>query len=401
MKSDFWQLRKCNHDAQSTQPPASSTSRLANMELLRIVSMLFVVILHFLEKGDCLTPLAQSEISAYGYLAWGLEAFAIVAVNVYMLLSGYFLVESSFKVKRLLTLILQLWFYSIGVGVVAAAFGYIPEEGFSIYYLAQLCLPISTNHYWFMTAYVFMYLFAPVLAQGLKRLTKRQFQTVLVLTICAFSLIKSMVPLRLTSDMGGNDCIWYLCIFMVAAYIRIYGIPFFKGAARSLLVYLASAVCIFGVSFLLRFVYMNTGKLENILDICYDYNHILVLMASVALFYCFYYIKIKNDTLSRIICQIAPYTLGVYLWHEHLAIRYEWTGWLYNITGTPNSIVSLIAILIFAVALVFVIGVILDMLRSLLFCVIHSALMNIKAYEHLVKWLEGLTIGNKKEEIHG
>ncbi|MCM1048759.1 MAG: acyltransferase family protein [Clostridiales bacterium] len=410
----FWAYRQKKtaeakeiHDIQNAgnshnkQSVGVSTPRLANMELLRIVSMLFVVVLHFLWKGDCLTPLSQSEIPAYGYLAWGLESFAIVAVNVYMLLSGYFLVESSFKVKRLLTLILQLWFYSIGVGVVAAAFGYISEEGFSIYYLAQLCLPISTNHYWFMTAYVFMYLFAPVLAQGLKRLTKRQFQTVLVLTICAFSLIKSVVPIKLASDMGGYDCIWYLCIFMIAAYIRIYGIPFFKGAVRSLLVYLASAACIFGISFLLRFVYMNTGKLENILDICYDYNHILVLMASVALFYCFYYIKIKNGALSRIICRIAPYTLGVYLWHEHLAIRYEWTGWLYNITGAPDSIVSLIVTLILAVALVFVIGVIIDMLRSVIFSMIHSALTHIEVYRRLIKWLDELNIGNKKEEIHG
>ncbi|MCM1262420.1 MAG: acyltransferase [Butyrivibrio sp.] len=390
----------CDNNTE-TQSNNVSNPRLDNMELLRIVSMLLVVALHFLWKGGCLVALEQPEIPAYGYLAWGIEALASVAVNIYMLLSGYFLVESCFKVKRLITLILQIWFYSIGVGIVAAVFGYIPEGGFSMYYLAQLFLPISTNHYWFMTAYVFMYLFSPILAQGIKRLTKRQFQTVLVIMICAFSLIKSVAPVRLAADMGGYDCIWYLCIFLIAAYIRIYGIPFFKNAARSLLVYLASAVCILGITLLLRFVYMNTGKLEQILDICYDYNHILVLLASVALFYCFYYIKIKSYTLSRIICRIAPYTLGVYLWHEHMAIRYEWTGWLYNITGAPHGIVSLIATLILAIVSVFVIGIILDMLRSLLFGVIHSALMNINIYRRFVKWLNGLNIDYKKDEIHG
>ncbi|MCM1264011.1 MAG: acyltransferase, partial [Butyrivibrio sp.] len=245
------------HDNQAkTQANNTSDPRLANMELLRIVSMLFVVTLHFLWKGGCLTPLEQSGIPAYGYLAWGIESLAIVAVNIYMLLSGYFLSEGSFKVKRLLTLILQILFYSIGVGVVASAFGYIPEDGFSIYYLAQLCLPVSTNHYWFMTTYVFMYLFAPILAQGLKKLTKRQFQTALLVMIFTFSLIKSVAPIRLAADMGGYDCIWYLCLFMIATYIRTYGIPFFKNAVRSLLIYLASAVCIFGLAILLRFVYM-------------------------------------------------------------------------------------------------------------------------------------------------
>lgn len=375
--------------------------RLANMDLLRIVSMMLVVVLHFLWKGGCLSSLSQPDIPLYGYLAWGLEALAVVAVNIYMLLSGYFLIESRFRVKRLLTLLLQIWFYSIGIGIVAAVFGYMPEGGFDIYYLVQICLPVSTNHYWFITAYVFMYLFAPILSQGIKKLTKKQFQIVLFLMIFTFSVIKSVAPVRLATDMNGYDCIWYLCIFMVAAYIRLYGFPIFKNAARSFIIYLMSTACIFGISFLLRLVYIKTGKLVKILDICYDYNHILVLAASVALFYTFCHIEIKNRILSRIICRIAPYTLGVYLWHEHIAIRYEWTGWLYDIIGKPDSAASLIIDMLIAVAAVFVIGILLDMLRSLLFNKLHMLFLHINAYRRLDRWLDGLVIGQKKEEIHG
>lgn len=397
----FWAYRqKKITDTQKTQSCAMPEGRLANMELMRIVSMMLVVVLHFLWKGGCLSPLSQRDISHYDYLAWGLEALAIVAVNTYMLLSGYFFIESRFKVKRLLTLLLQLWFYSIGIGIVASVFGYIPEEGFSIYYIVQLCLPVSSKHYWFMTAYVFMYLFAPVLSQGIKMLTKRQLQVVLILMVGAFSMIKSVTPVRLAADMNGYDCIWYLCIFTVAAYIRLYGFPILKNATRSFLIYLTSAACIFGITFILRFVYLRTGKLENILGICYDYNHILVLTASVALFYTFCRIEIKNRTLSRVICRIAPYTPGVYLWHEHIAIRYEWTGWLYDITGVPDSPAYLIIDMLIAVAAVFVIGIILDMLRSLLFSGMHQLLLRISAYRSFDRWLDGLTIGQKKEETH-
>lgn len=384
-----------------TQSNNISEGRMANMELLRIVSMMLVVVLHFLWKGGCLASLSQPDIPPYGYLAWGLEALAVVAVNNYMLLSGYFLIESRFKVKRLITLLLQIWFYSIGVGIAAAVFGYIPEGGFSIYYLVQLCLPVSTNHYWFMTVYVFMYLSVPALAQGIKKLTKKQFQIVLFLMIFAFSVIKSVTPVRLAADLNGYDCIWYLCIFMIAAYIRLYGVPFFKNCARSFLIYLISAACIFGFSFILRFIYIKTGKLADMLDICYDYNHILVLIASVALFYAFCHIEIKNRIVSRVICRIAPYTLGVYLWHEHIAIRYEWTGWLFDITGVPDSPAYLILDVLFAVAAVFAIGILLDMLRSLLFNKLHMLLLHINVYRRLDEWLERLSIGHKKEEIHG
>lgn len=401
----YWAYRqKKNSGMQETESCGKHESRLANLELLRIVSMMLIVVLHFLWKGECLFPLSQSVMPFYGYVAWGIEAFAIVSLNAYMMLSGYFLIESSFKVKRLLGLILQLMFYSIVIGLVAAAFGYVPAEGFSVYYMVQLCLPVSTNHYWFMTVYVFIYLLSPMLSRGIKSLTKRQFQTVLFLFFIIFSVIKSVTPIRLAADMGGYDCIWYVCVFMAAAYVRLYGLPFFKNTLHSLLAYLIFAAGTSGGTFLLRYVYLHTGKLKDILDICYDHNHIFTLAASIAFFCIFYHMKIANGTIARIICRISPYTLGVYLLHEHLAIRYEWTGWLYNLIGKPDSAAGLIIDMLIAIAVVFVAGVLVDMLRSLIFKGLHKLLLHIGVYMKLEQWLDSLTIGtskgDKKEDTH-
>lgn len=362
-------------------------ARMANMELLRIVSMMLVVVLHFLGKGGGLVNLTEESMPGSGYLAWILEAFAIVAVNVYMLLSGFFLVESSFKVTRLLQLFLQIWFYSIGIGLVAAAAGLLPEGGFGIHYFLMLFFPVSMGHYWFMTAYVFMYLFIPMLSAGIKKLTKRQLQVVLVLLILIFSVVKSVVPGRLEADMQGYDCIWYLCVFTVAAYIRLYGLPFFQNRRRSFAVYLAAVAGIVGVTFFLRFLYLKTGNFGTILTICYNYNHILVLIASVAFFYLFYHIRIKPGAFSRIVCRIAPFTLGVYLWHEHVALRYEWQQWLYKLTGAPDSAGSIFLLTVLAVVLVFTIGIVLDMIRSLLFKGMHRLLSHISVYNRIYGWL--------------
>lgn len=374
------------------------TNRLVNMDLLRIVSMMFVVIPHYLGKGGFLTPLLQADTSLQGYVAWGIEFLTVESVNVYMLLSGYFLIESKFSVKRLLGFILQILFYSFGIGIVAAMFGCIPGERFSISYLLLLCLPVSMSHYWFMTAYVFMYLFSPILSKGIMSLTKRQFQTVLVLVICAFSLNKSVLPICLEADTRGTNCIWYLCMFLIAAYIRLYGIPFFKNIKRSFFTYLGSGACIYAAVLLLQFIYLKTGKLES--SRIYDSNHILVLTTSVALFYIFYHIKIKNSTASRIICRIAPYTLGVYLWHEHVAIRNEWIGWIHRIIGKPSNTASLLISIPIAAAIVFAIGILIDMIRSFLFSRIHMLLLHVSAYRSFDGWLNGLTIEQKKEEVH-
>lgn len=394
MKKAVYQERGImkKNQAMTEQQHNHPKERMANLELLRIVSMLLIVVLHFLGKGGWLTELTEASMPRMGYVAWGLEALAIGSLNVYMLLSGYFLIESSFKVKRLLQLFLQVLFYSITIGVIAAAFGCLPEEGFSIYYLATLCLPVSTNHYWFMTAYFLMYLFMPLLTQGVKRLTKQQFQIVLFFLLFVICMVKSVVPIKLSTDMQGYDCVWYMCVFLVAAYIRLYGIPFFKNAGRSFLVYLASGAGIFALAFALRFFYLRTGKLSNMLTVSYNYNHILTLLASVAFFYLFCHVKIKQGAFSRFVCRIAPYTLGVYLWHEHIAIRYEWQDWLYVVAGTPDNGVTLVLYTLLAAVLVFVIGILLDMLRSLLFRMLHWLFFHAGAYRRLCQWLDKLVI---------
>ena len=83
--------------------------RMANLEMLRCVAMMMVVVLHYLGKGDLLTDLTSDSMGSAGAAAWFLESFCIVAVNVYMFISGYVMCRSSFKLSRLIVLWLQVW----------------------------------------------------------------------------------------------------------------------------------------------------------------------------------------------------------------------------------------------------------------------------------------------------
>ena len=71
-----------------------AVKRQANFELLRIVAMMMIIILHYLNKGNLVTAYT-TDSSAVNYTAHLIQAFCIVSVNCYVLLSGYFLVESS------------------------------------------------------------------------------------------------------------------------------------------------------------------------------------------------------------------------------------------------------------------------------------------------------------------
>lgn len=93
-------------------------TRQSNFELLRIVCMILIIAHHF--SVHSIIPENISRLNRFIF-----DVFAIggkVAVNVFVLISGYFMVKSKFKLQKLLMLIFQTFFYSI---VIYIAFLYI------------------------------------------------------------------------------------------------------------------------------------------------------------------------------------------------------------------------------------------------------------------------------------
>ena len=148
--------------------------RMANYELLRILAMIMVVTLHFLSHSDRLIALGV-PLDGVRLIGSLLEAFCLVAVNVYLLISGYFGVKGSFRPSRAISLLCQIWFYSLLIPLVLKMIG-IPvlADTQGIYGLIQYVFPIETEHYWFATSYFLLYLFTPVLNQAVRSMNKRQ-----------------------------------------------------------------------------------------------------------------------------------------------------------------------------------------------------------------------------------
>ncbi len=297
--------------------------RMANLELLRCVAMLMVVALHYLGKGNLLADLT-GEMNLPRMTAWLLESFCIVAVNVYMFISGYFLCMSSFKPSRLLGLLGQVWFYSVVFGLTGAVFGVMRGTDFDIHYLLTLLFPVSMGHYWFMTAYVFFYLLLPLAGTAVKGMSREQMQVVLGAVLFTFCVLKSIFPVRFEMDGQGYDCLWYLCVFLAAAYVRRFGSVFLERWGLAL--YLGCCVLIFAGTFALRGIYLKTGSLGTMMKMCMEYNHLLPFLASAGLFGAFRRIKIR-ESAAKWINRTASCTLGVYLLHENIGLRYAWQEW--------------------------------------------------------------------------
>lgn len=376
------------------QHQETSTARMGNLDLLRCLAMMMVVVLHYLGKGQLLPEPTNEEIGSVGMVAWALESLCIVAVNVYMMISGYFLSTSNFKLSRLLKLWLQVWVYSVGIGVLAVMTGILPATEVTTHYFLSLLFPISMGHYWFMTAYIFLYLLLPLVGVGLRRMNKEQMQLTIGLLLVVFCLTKTVLPIRLEEDGQGYDCLWYLCVFVVAAYIRKYGISFLECRAKAVGLYIAGCMGVLAEILVLRQIYLRTGSLDRIVKISLEYNHLFPFLAALGLFGVFLKIRL-SDKPAKVIRKIAPYTLGVYLLHENMGVRYAWQNWLgaERIVSVSGLLLGTLA----AVVCVFLCGIVVDMLRTGAMKGLHWLLGNLGIYRKLLAKIEavdGLFVNN-------
>lgn len=340
--------------------------RLANIEALRLLAMMMVVSLHYLGKGELLGGL-NGALSPKDYAAWLLESFSIAAVNVYVLISGYFLVETKFRIERVLSLVLQILFYSCLIPVILMLTGVLSPGELTLYDIWQCIFPVQMKQYWFMSAYVVLFLFSPLLNAAVHGMKKEQLRAVIVLLLCIESLGKTVIPARLALDGEGYDALWFMTVYLIAAYIRLYGIPFLEKKNRAALCYVLSCLGIFGLLMFIRALYLVTGRFEDFMKSPTGYNHLLTIGAAVALFYVFLNWQFGKDEspLSAFVCRAAPYSLGVYLLHEQRYIRFEWPVWLGAEKCT--SVGALFGHWALAVVIVMVCGLVADFLRGLLF----------------------------------
>ena len=343
--------------------------RMVNIEVLRLLAMMMVVSLHYLAKGELLEKLA-GPLSAKGHLAWILESFSIAAVDVYVLISGYFLVETGFRCRRVISLVLQVMFYTCLLPVVLIATGILPVGEITFYNILQCIFPTNMLHYWFVSAYVLMFLFTPVLNAAVHGMKKRQLQASIVILLIMESLSKTVIPVRLELDNLGYDAYWFMVVYLIAAYIRLYGIPFLERregkGSRAVLCYVGACLGMYLLTMLIRGAYLLNGQFENFIESAYGYNHLLTIGAAVALFYVFKNreermqagpvrtengkrmrtgsvggekgeqalaersetVKRSDGRLAGLICGIAPCSFGVYLLHEQVNVRYLWPFWL-------------------------------------------------------------------------
>ncbi len=349
------------------------SSRQSNIEILRIIAMCMITAMHYMTKGMELPKLSVDH-GLHNVVFRLIFAFCASAVNVYVFISGYFSIDSGWSIKKLLRLWLEVLFYSVLVPLLLSLTGMVDISSLDFGTWQQIILPISYEHYWFATAYVMLYLFSPILKAAIEHLDKKQLGAVILATVIVFCGFKSANPYLIPWDKYGDDVIWFMILYLIAGYIRLYGIPFFMGKdsddpdgavhspGRALIIYIVFSALTFAIAYITSLIVRATGKMEYYMDMTLCYNYVTVLIASVGLFYVFLGLDIKP---CKFINRFAGYTFGVYLLHENIVLRELWPKLLGidNAMGRPWQILHMLV----CIVIVFACGCIFDFVRNVIF----------------------------------
>lgn len=299
----------------------SISKKQINLELLRILSMLMIVTLHFLGHGNVLLTVQPNTLSYY--FAWTIEGICYISVNCYILISGYFLVDSHFKLKKFLNLIIQVFFYSILIYILLCLLGAIR---FSPLSLLKAFTPTLSGEYWFVTVYVGMYILCPFINILIHNMNQKQHMYCIILSVALFSIHPSLLFYSQGLNFGGGTgIVWFLVLYLIAAYIKKYHKPNFRPRSYIILYIIFSALVPIS-KFTLELCskqtninISNNGILSKLINNIYQYNSFFVLCGSVLIFLVF--LNIKNDFLSKKILYVSPLCFGIYLIHDNNNIR--------------------------------------------------------------------------------
>ena len=331
------------------------------LDLLRIISMLMVLICHVSNYSFLCGIIAEGSVQ--DIIRRVLVAFSIVMINCYILTSSYFLVKLKFRLSRLFKLELIVVFW-LAICCVIYAIRKVPdfwENEFLIPFF-----PVVLRVFWFYSAYVGLCLVSPLLNILIRHMSKGlHLGTCIMLVLMATILNNVMSFTNAFTFADGYNMAWFVVLYFVGAYLRLHVNPDNIKVWVAILIYVLMCACIVGDWFLLEFLTKNNtwfgARFAS--SSPYNYNSVFVFLSSLAFFMIFLRVKIKTRPMKWIIKFTAPHVFAVYIldrgyigiWQNELL--YKW----FNYPQLPFLQIFTVVIVLF------MLRVLLDYLRSLLF----------------------------------
>lgn len=328
--------------------PNKYLNRDSNMELLRILAMLGILVVHadFFALGapskeECMNaPL----VSTWRYL---IENITIISVNLFVLLSGWYGIHP--KKKRILEFLFQILFFNFLFFVIFSLF--TPEKTLTRDGIESIFM--LDSRFWFVKAYLLLYLLSPILNSYIEKAPQRQFKLIL-LAFFLFQTIYGWLYPSVAWFKFGYSTMSFIFIYLLASYLRKH----YKktgGGGKVLLVTYITFIFLNSAASYASTYYDRSIYIDRLIA----YNSPFVIIASVAIFLYFTKIQIKSGFINM----VAISSFAAFLFHgNHFFVEEVYRPWLKEWFAADTFTIFSIKALVF-ILVIFCLSIILDKIR--------------------------------------
>ena len=301
--------------------------RNSSIELMRIIIMFMILILH----ANFFTFDIPVNHNLTTLLRCNLEGLTIMAVNVFVLITGYF--GTSFRLNKVLNLGYQAIF-----AVVPIALGY------TIY--SHTIESFKFWGYWFINAYVGLLILSPILNTAVNKFSKTQHSAFLIIfyTLLGFNDYLGIWYLGF-GFTGGYSILWFIFLYMAGRFLAKY--PLKIKNINLVLIFIGSLI---GETAILFF------KIRNY----FNYDNPLLVLQSMSFFLFFTKFQFQN----RLINYVAASTTMVYLLNLQPQLCEIFKSTLWKLYASHSMVTFAALALAFCIGF-FILSILYDQLRVL------------------------------------
>lgn len=298
------------YDAKNKGTANQRKKRESNLELLRIICMIFLVAHHFAVHGGLL----GLDFSLPKYVGLIFLPVGKICFIAFIAISMFFLVDGTNKSERFLRCWLEVVFYSVSLTIITWFMG--GDVRFRD--LVSSFFVMISNSHGFAASYLLFLLIYPFILKATKKTTKKQARY-LLLTVFWIQILSQIFKTwtGYTQPVFSELTLFVFC-YVLSLNLKRYPIRQLNNKWFDFSLVLLIYVYVYSINMV-----AYTGNLNEtssfLCGITGDESSIFFIVGGYALFYFFKNLDIPN---SKMINCIASYTFGVLLIHDHNFFRH-------------------------------------------------------------------------------
>ena len=287
-----------------------SQNRNIGIDVLRILSIVLITVIHYISYSDILDK--DALLGGNKVLLLFFSALSTAAVNIFVLITGYFQSQKNVKIEKCFV----LWAKILIISVLLLCFAFVLGLKISIANIIKCFFPISTAHYWFFVTYLLLLALSPMINLILKNLSKKVHCGVCVMAGIVICLLFVENPFVIADIYLGHfhGIVWFVYLYVVGAYFKKHNISI--SPKKSVPLLLLVLTVIFSLKYFSASVLIEGN------------NSFLPFVLSVLLFLVFKEINVTSRFWGNVVTRLSACSFFVYIIQEHCLIRaWYWDLW--------------------------------------------------------------------------